>query len=105
MLSSALLMIHTQAFPSGSGPSDRTTYMFTYVSPMPGSPTLEELLEEYWILMPQYQVLHTVLYFFYSFISVAIGHNKFSLFFKGVSLDSLKVLRVIYGIFPTYRAR
>jgi hypothetical protein len=30
--------------------------MFTYVEPQPGSPKLEELLEEYWNLMPEYQV-------------------------------------------------
>ncbi|WVY89894.1 hypothetical protein V8G54_035408 [Vigna mungo] len=44
-----------EAFPAGSGPLDRTTYMFTYVEPQPGSPKLEELLEEYWDLMPEYQ--------------------------------------------------
>ncbi|KAI4305774.1 hypothetical protein L6164_029120 [Bauhinia variegata] len=65
-----------EAFPAGSGPRDRTTYMFTYVEPRPGSPTLEQLLEDYWDLMPEYQ---------------------------GVSLDNLEILRVIYGIFPTYR--
>ncbi|XP_057786494.1 uncharacterized protein LOC131003943 isoform X2 [Salvia miltiorrhiza] len=64
-----------EAFPAGSGPLDRTTYMFTYLNPEPGSPLLEELLEDYWELMPQYQ---------------------------NVSLDELEVLRVIYGIFPTY---
>lgn len=65
-----------EAFPAGSGPMDRTTYMFTYVDPHPGCPTLEELLEDYWDLMPNYQ---------------------------GVSLDDLEILRVIFGIFPTYR--
>ncbi|KAB2022455.1 hypothetical protein ES319_D07G212300v1 [Gossypium barbadense] len=65
-----------EAFPAGSGPLDRTTYMFTYVNPQPTSPKLEELLEDYWDLMPKYQ---------------------------GVSMDSLEILRVIYGIFPTYR--
>ncbi|KAK8717759.1 hypothetical protein V6N13_045016 [Hibiscus sabdariffa] len=65
-----------EAFPAGSGPLDRTTYMFTYVNPQPSSPKLEELLEDYWDLMPKYQ---------------------------GVSLDNLEILRVIYGIFPTYR--
>ncbi|KAI3465616.1 hypothetical protein Pfo_022279 [Paulownia fortunei] len=65
-----------EAFPAGSGPLDRTTYMFTYLYPGPGCPLLEELLEDYWELMPQYQ---------------------------GISLDDLEVLRVIYGIFPTYR--
>ncbi|KAI8551984.1 hypothetical protein RHMOL_Rhmol06G0230000 [Rhododendron molle] len=65
-----------EAFPAGSGPMDRTSYMFTYVDPHPGCPKLEELLEDYWDLMPNYQ---------------------------GVSLDNLEILRVIYGIFPTYR--
>ncbi|XP_059661869.1 uncharacterized protein LOC132307968 [Cornus florida] len=65
-----------EAFPAGSGTLDRTTYMFTYVDPQPGCPKLEELLEDYWDLMPNYQ---------------------------DVSLDDLEILRVIYGIFPTYR--
>ncbi|XP_028806090.1 uncharacterized protein LOC114760942 [Neltuma alba] len=65
-----------EAFPAGSGPMDRTTYMFTYVEPQHKAPKIEELLEEYWDLMPEYQ---------------------------GVSLDNLEILRVIYGIFPTYR--
>lgn len=46
-----------QAFPAGSGPMDRTSYMFTYVDPRPGCPKLEELLEDYWDLMPNYQVV------------------------------------------------
>ncbi|XP_051117086.1 uncharacterized protein LOC127241875 isoform X2 [Andrographis paniculata] len=65
-----------EAFPAGSGPLERTTYMFTYLYPEPGCPLLEELLEDYWELMPKYQ---------------------------GVSLEDLEVLRVIFGIFPTYR--
>ncbi|KZV34438.1 hypothetical protein F511_23412 [Dorcoceras hygrometricum] len=65
-----------RAFPAGSGPLERTIYMFTYLFPEPGCPKLEELLEDYWELMPKYQ---------------------------GVSLEDLEVLRVIYGIFPTYR--
>ncbi|KAL8142740.1 hypothetical protein V2J09_015772 [Rumex salicifolius] len=65
-----------EAFPAGSGRMDRTTYMFTYVDPQPNCPGLEDLLESYWDLMPTYQ---------------------------GVSLDDLEILRVVYGIFPTYR--
>ncbi|CAH9089300.1 unnamed protein product [Cuscuta europaea] len=65
-----------EAFPAGSGSTDRTTYLFTYVDPRPGCPKLEELLEDYWDLMPSYQ---------------------------GVSFDSLEILRVVFGIFPTYR--
>jgi hypothetical protein len=55
-LESQALKYFWQAFPAGSGPLDRTTYMFTYVSPQPGSPKLEELLEDFWDLMPEYQV-------------------------------------------------
>jgi hypothetical protein len=55
-----------QAFPAGSGPNDRTTYMFTYVDPTFGGPKLEELLEVFWDLMPAYQVngVLSVLHFF-----------------------------------------
>ncbi|XP_074591702.1 uncharacterized protein LOC141847543 isoform X3 [Curcuma longa] len=67
-----------EAFPAGSGPTDRTTYLFTYVQAKPGSPKLEDLLEDYWDLLPSYQ---------------------------GVPLERLEILRVIYGIFPTYRDR
>ncbi|KAH7533105.1 hypothetical protein FEM48_Zijuj04G0094900 [Ziziphus jujuba var. spinosa] len=73
---SSEVQLFWEAFPAGSGPVDRTTYMFTYVDPQPGSPKLEELLEEYWELMQDYQ---------------------------GVSLDDLEIQRVIYGIFPTFR--
>ena len=45
-----------EAFPSGSGPSDRTTYMFTYVDAQPQRPSLQAMMEEYWKLMPSYQV-------------------------------------------------
>ncbi|KQJ98307.1 hypothetical protein BRADI_3g36120v3 [Brachypodium distachyon] len=65
-----------EAFPAGSGPADRTTYMFTYVDPQFGFPKLEELLEIYWDLMPEYQ---------------------------DVTLETLDIRRVIFGIFPTHR--
>uniref|UniRef100_A0A0E0ELK8 Uncharacterized protein n=1 Tax=Oryza meridionalis TaxID=40149 RepID=A0A0E0ELK8_9ORYZ len=65
-----------QGFPAGSGPTDRTTYMFTYVDPHFGGPKLEELLETFWDLMPAYE---------------------------DVVLENLDIMRVIFGIFPTYR--
>ncbi|WOL20226.1 hypothetical protein Cni_G29030 [Canna indica] len=65
-----------EAFPAGSDPKDRTTYMFTYVEAKQGSPKLEHLLEEYWDLLP---------------------------FYQGVPIENLEILRVIFGIFPTYR--
>ena len=45
-----------EAFPSGSGALDRTTYMFTYVDALPQRPSLQTMMEEYWKLMPDYQV-------------------------------------------------
>ncbi|KAG0451417.1 hypothetical protein HPP92_026432 [Vanilla planifolia] len=65
-----------EAFPAGSGPTDRTTYMFTYVEAKPGAPMLEDLLNDYWDLLPNYQ---------------------------GLAIDKLEVLRVVFGIFPTFR--
>mmetsp|Transcript_24284 Transcript_24284/g.57884 ORF Transcript_24284/g.57884 Transcript_24284/m.57884 type:complete len:429 (-) Transcript_24284:330-1616(-) len=44
-----------EAFPAGSHPQDRTTYMFTYIDAEPHRPTLQDLFEDYWRLMPQYQ--------------------------------------------------
>ncbi|KAG6750087.1 hypothetical protein POTOM_047165 [Populus tomentosa] len=121
-----------EAFPAGSGPLDRTTYMFTYVSPQPGSPKLEELLEDFWDLMPEYQdrLPHPSLKHRTELDSAgclsasgrvslqACSSKPFLLLFpawidtdkpgisrgrQGVSLDNLEILRVIYGIFPTYR--
>ncbi|GAQ77784.1 Hypothetical protein KFL_000030600 [Klebsormidium nitens] len=66
-----------EAFPAGSGPGDRTTYMFTYLDAHPDRPSLESLLEDYWQLMPKYQ---------------------------GVKLENLEFLRVLFGCFPTYRS-
>ena len=45
-----------EAFPSGSGPADRTTYMFTYIDAQPTRPSLLTMMEEYWKQMPVYQV-------------------------------------------------
>ena len=42
-----------EAFPAGSGPTDRTTYCFTYLDAEPHRPSLAELMEDYWRLMPQ----------------------------------------------------
>ncbi|KAK9803372.1 hypothetical protein WJX72_000257 [[Myrmecia] bisecta] len=65
-----------EAFPAGSGPTDRTTYMFSYMDAQPTRPSLEAMMEDYWRLMPHYQ---------------------------GVELDSLQVQRILFGFFPTYR--
>lgn len=72
----ANLQLFWEAFPAGSGPTDRTTYMFTYLDASPSRPSLEAMLEHYWQAMPQYQ---------------------------GVTLDELQVQRILFGMFPTYR--
>lgn len=70
------LQLFWEAFPAGSGPTDRTTYAFTYLDAAPNRPSLEAMLEHYWKTMPDYQ---------------------------GVKLEDLEVLRVLFGVFPTYR--
>lgn len=93
-----------QAFPAGSGPLDRTTYMFTYIDPQPTSPKLEDLLEDYWDLMPKYQVNFYYLFKKKKKIDASWFWSS-STSTQEVSLDDLEILRVIYGIFPTYRDR
>lgn len=57
-------------------PHRRNNQDFNIADAHPDRPSLEELLEEYWQLMPKYQ---------------------------GVELDHLQVQRVVFGLFPTYR--
>lgn len=64
-----------ESFPAGSGPRDRTCYLFSYMDAKPENPSLEQMLEVYWDLMPEYQ---------------------------NVQLNDLEILRVLFGIFPTY---
>jgi len=66
-----------EAFPAGSGPSDRTTYLFTYMDAKPERPSVSEILDDYWTLLPRYQ---------------------------GVDIENLNFTRVLYGVFPTYRS-
>lgn len=65
-----------QAFPAGSGPTDRTTYMFSYIDADESRASIVDMLEDYWRLMPQYQ---------------------------GVDIEALDIKRVLFGCFPTYR--
>ena len=46
----------SQAFPAGSGKGDRTTYLFTYIDAAGERPSLLNVMEDYWRLMPSYQV-------------------------------------------------
>ena len=66
-----------EAFPASSGPTDRTTYMFSYMDAEESRPTIASMLDDYWELMPKYQ---------------NIG-----------SVDDVRVKRVLFGLFPTYR--
>eukprot|EP00903_Cladosiphon_okamuranus_P012374 g11597.t3 len=65
-----------EAFPAGSGPGDRTTYMFAYMDADPRRTSLEDMMEDYWELLPRYQ---------------------------GVEIDELEFQRVLFGFFPTYK--
>mmetsp|Transcript_34903 Transcript_34903/g.98967 ORF Transcript_34903/g.98967 Transcript_34903/m.98967 type:complete len:622 (-) Transcript_34903:425-2290(-) len=65
-----------EAFPAGTHPQDRTTYMFTYLDAEPHRPSLEAMFEDYWKMMPEYQE---------------------------VDLEDLEVQRLVFGFFPTFR--
>lgn len=73
---SSQLQYFWEAFPTSSGTSDRTTYLFTYMDAKPERPSIMEIFDDYWELLPRYQ---------------------------GKTLDQLEVLRILYGMFPTYR--
>lgn len=69
------LQLFWEAFPAGSGPGDRTTYMFSYMDADATRPSFEHLMKMYWEKMPGYQ---------------------------GVDLDALDPKRILFGLFPTY---
>ncbi len=62
-----------EAFPARDG---RTTYLFTYLDAHPSRISLEELFEDYFALLPQYQ---------------------------NVSLEQLNFARALFGFFPCYK--
>jgi lycopene cyclase CruP len=62
-----------EAFPAREG---RTTYLFTYLDAHPQRPSLADLLEDYWRLLPSYQ---------------------------GIELEQLRWQRVLFGLLPSYR--
>jgi len=62
-----------EAFPASDG---RTTYMFTYMDAHPQRLNLEEMFEDYFRLMPEYQ---------------------------NVELNQLTFKRALFGFFPSYR--
>ncbi|MEB3251403.1 MAG: FAD-binding oxidoreductase [Cyanobacteriota bacterium] len=62
-----------EAFPARDG---RTTYLFTYLDGDPRRFSLNDLFEEYWQLLPEYQ---------------------------NIALEQLTVKRALFGVFPCYR--
>ncbi|MGC1526723.1 MAG: FAD-binding oxidoreductase [Phormidesmis sp.] len=62
-----------EAFPARDG---RTTYLFTYLDAHPSRISLEEMFEDYFALLPQYQ---------------------------NVSLEQLNFARALFGFFPCYK--
>lgn len=62
-----------EAFPARDG---RTTYLFTYLDAHPDRLSLQDLFEDYFHLLPQYQ---------------------------NISLDQLHIERALFGFFPAYR--
>lgn len=66
-----------EAFPAGSDKTDRTTYLFTYMDSKADRPSVASIFDDYWTLLPRYQ---------------------------GVDVDALDFQRILYGLFPTYRA-
>lgn len=69
------IQLFWEAFPAGSGPKDRTTYMFSYMDADGSRPSFEQLMAMYWEKMPGYQK---------------------------VNLQDLEVQRILFGLFPTY---
>jgi flavin-dependent dehydrogenase len=55
----------------------RTTYMFSYLDAKPERPSISEMLDDYWKLMPKYQNLE--------------------------SINDVEIKRILFGYFTTYR--
>ncbi|KAL1500610.1 hypothetical protein AB1Y20_013262 [Prymnesium parvum] len=66
-----------EAFPASSGPTDRTTYLFTYMDLAPNRPSVLEIMNDYWRMLPAYQ---------------------------GVELDALQLQRILFGLFVSYKS-
>ena len=65
-----------EAFPSSASPTQRTTYLFTYMDLDTARPSVLDIMEDYWRLLPGYQ---------------------------GVELDALELRRVLFGLFVSYK--
>ena len=65
-----------EAFPASASPTQRTTYLFTYMDLDPARPSVLDIMEDYWRLLPSYQ---------------------------GVDLGALTPTRVLFGLFTSYK--
>ena len=65
-----------EAFPASASPTQRTTYLFTYMDLSPERPSVLNIMDDYWKMLPGYQ---------------------------GVSLDQLEMKRVLFGLFTSYK--
>lgn len=80
-----------EAFPSGSGGADRTTYLFTYMDASEERGSLLDMMEDYWSMLPAYQAEHCDAF--------ARGMDVE----QAIAAGELRVNRVLYGCFPTYK--
>jgi hypothetical protein len=65
-----------EAFPASASPTQRTTYLFTYMDLSPERPSVLDIMDDYWRLLPGYQ---------------------------GVHLEQLEMKRVLFGLFTSYK--
>ena len=65
-----------EAFPASASLSQRTTYLFTYMSLEKERPAVLDIMDDYWRKLPDYQ---------------------------GVPLDELALQRVLFGLFVSYK--
>ena len=65
-----------EAFPASASPTQRTTYMFTYMDLDPKRPSVLQIMDDYWRMLPRYQ---------------------------GVDLEALRMRRVLFGLFTSYK--
>ena len=65
-----------EAFPASASPTQRTTYLFTYMDLDERRPSVMDIMDDYWARLPAYQ---------------------------GVSIDDLRMQRVLFGLFVSYK--
>ena len=65
-----------EAFPASASPTQRTTYLFTYLGLEKERPSVLDIMEDYWKLLPLYQ---------------------------GIDLEALTPRRILFGLFTSYK--